>query len=559
MRTLILAAACSAALTFPVHAQDDDRGRLVQFLESQLSDGDDRQVRIDGFRGALSSEATLDRLSVSDADGEWLILEGARLNWRRAGILSGELDVEALTADRLVLLRPPLPPEGPDLPAPEATPFALPDLPVSIDIGQIAIAEVTLGEPIMGIPATLSVSGAAQLAGGSGSADLRLERLDGPAGRFTLDAGFDNATRVLGIDLLLEEAEGGLTAELLSLPGAPGLRLTVMGEGPLEDIEVALSLATDDVDRVTGTLRSARDADASAQRVDIALAGDLTPLLATEYRSFFGRESEVSARVELDDTGAVRLEDMRLASAALLLEGDVFLDAQSRPALIDVTGQITPPDGAARIVLPVPGADTSVGTLDLAVTFDASAGEAFSLDATLDNLEAAELSVGDVRIAADGQIVPSATGIARVTAAVDAGLSAITHSDPALAEALGDTLDLTSQITWSEDAPLRLTDVTLTAGDIAATGALSVVLNDGALPLEFDLNAEAPDLSRFSALSGQRLSGALDAQLLGQCRGAVGRLRHPAFRHGPQPRRRPRGPGCPSGRRNTPRPASRPR
>jgi translocation and assembly module TamB len=40
-------------------------------------------VRIDGFRGALSSEAELDRLSVSDADGEWLILEGARLNWRR--------------------------------------------------------------------------------------------------------------------------------------------------------------------------------------------------------------------------------------------------------------------------------------------------------------------------------------------------------------------------------------------------------------------------------------------------------------------------------------------
>jgi hypothetical protein len=48
---------CLAALTLPVQAQDDDRGRLIQFLESQLSDGDDRQVRIDGFRGALSSEA----------------------------------------------------------------------------------------------------------------------------------------------------------------------------------------------------------------------------------------------------------------------------------------------------------------------------------------------------------------------------------------------------------------------------------------------------------------------------------------------------------------------
>jgi translocation and assembly module TamB len=64
--------------------------------------------------------------------------------------------------------------------------------------------------------------------------------------------------------------------------------------------------------------------------------------------------------------------------------------------------------------------------------------------------------------------------------------------------------------------------LTLTAGDIAATGALSVVLNDGALPLEFDLNAEAPDLSRFSALSGQRLSGALDAQLTGNAEALSG-------------------------------------
>jgi translocation and assembly module TamB len=67
-----------------------------------------------------------------------------------------------------------------------------------------------LANPIMGIPATLSVSGAAQLADGSGSADLRLERLDGPDGRFTLDAGFDNATRVLGIDLLLRRPRAGL-------------------------------------------------------------------------------------------------------------------------------------------------------------------------------------------------------------------------------------------------------------------------------------------------------------------------------------------------------------
>ena len=48
------------------HAQDDDRSRLVRLIEDSLSDGA-RQVRIEGFSGALSSTATLDRLTIADA------------------------------------------------------------------------------------------------------------------------------------------------------------------------------------------------------------------------------------------------------------------------------------------------------------------------------------------------------------------------------------------------------------------------------------------------------------------------------------------------------------
>jgi hypothetical protein len=89
MRTLILAAACGAALTHPVHAQDDDRGRL-----SSSSNRSFRMVTTGRCASTASAarcprRPTLDRLSISDADGEWLILEGARLNWRRAALLSG--------------------------------------------------------------------------------------------------------------------------------------------------------------------------------------------------------------------------------------------------------------------------------------------------------------------------------------------------------------------------------------------------------------------------------------------------------------------------------------
>jgi translocation and assembly module TamB len=515
MRRLILSLACLAALALPVHAQDDDRGRLITFLESQLSDGADRQVRIDGFRGALSSEAELDRLSISDADGEWLVLEDARLNWRRLALLSGRLEVEALTAQRLTVTRPPLPPEGPDLPTPEATPFALPELPVSINIGDVAIEEVVLGEPVIGLPATLSVSGAAQLADGSGSAVLDLRRLDGPEGRFTLQAGFDNATRVLALDLSLQEAEGGLTAELLDLPGAPSVGLTVSGEGPLDDIDIDVGLSTDGVERLDGYVRSTRIAEASEQRIDIALDGDLTPLMAEEYRAFFGQGSALSARITREDSGATRLQDMRLASAALLLEGDLSLDAAARPTIIDVTGRVTPPDGAARIVLPVPGADTSLAAADLAVAFDAAADEAFTVSATLDDLRAGDLSITDARIAADGRIEPSETGIARLLADLDMEFDGIDHDTPALAEALGPALGLSARADWNAGGAFQLSDIALAAGDITASGDVAMDTGDGTLPVTFDLDTIVADLSRFSGLSGQSLNGALQAGLTG--------------------------------------------
>jgi translocation and assembly module TamB len=516
MRRLVLAALCAVALAHPLHAQeDDDRGRLIRLIESQLSDGDNRQVRIDGFRGALSSEASLDRLSISDADGEWLILEDARLNWRRRALLSGALEVDALTAERLVIIRPPLPPEGPDLPAPEATPFALPDLPVSINIGEIAIAEVELGEPIIGIPATLSVAGSAQLADGSGSADLRMERLDGAAGTFVLDAGFDNATRVLDIDLLLDEGEGGLAAQLLNIPETPALRLSVAGEGPLEDIEVDLGLATDGVERVDGVLRSSVMEGGAGQRIVIDIAGDLQPLVEAQYRPFFGGDSALSARVERPVDGTTRLRELRLATAAVLLEGDVTLDAQNRPGFIDITGRIEPPGGAERILLPVPGGATSLQSADLSVSFDAATDDAFVLSAALDALDVDEFAIGTAQIEAEGRITPSETGIAGVTADLDVDLNGMSHNDPGLSEAIGTTMTFTTSVDWSRDTPLRLGEIALVAGSLSATGDVSAQLEDATLPVEFDLAAEAADLSRFSALSGQRLSGALEAGLSG--------------------------------------------
>jgi translocation and assembly module TamB len=203
MRRLLLPLAF-AATTGAALAQDDearDRGFIVGLIEDNIS-APGLSVRLDGFEGALSSEATLDRLAVSDDEGTWLVLEDVVLDWNRSALLRGRLEVEALTADLIRVERAPLPPEGiAALPDAGASGFSLPDLPVSIDVDRISAARIELGEPLIGQAVALSLQGSARLADGSGALALEATRLDGPRGVFDVELAFDAETEALAVDV----------------------------------------------------------------------------------------------------------------------------------------------------------------------------------------------------------------------------------------------------------------------------------------------------------------------------------------------------------------------
>ena len=54
-----------------------------------------------------------------------------------------------------------------DGPQPATSDFALPELPVSINIGEISAASLVLGETVLGVPAELRLEGRGQLEGGT--------------------------------------------------------------------------------------------------------------------------------------------------------------------------------------------------------------------------------------------------------------------------------------------------------------------------------------------------------------------------------------------------------
>ena len=263
--------------------EESDRGYIQGLLEDALS-APGRSVRMEGFAGALSSKATIRRITVSDADGIWLDAGDLVLVWNRGALVRGAIEIDEITIGTLDLPRRPLPVESTG-PSPEAGgAFALPELPVSVSIAKAEIGRVTMGEPLFGQAAEISVQGSASLAGGAGEAALEIARLD-KAGQFTLEGGFDNATRRLALALQLSEPEDGIAANMLNLPGLPSVALSVQGDDPLDDFNADIRLTTDGEERLAGRATLKTD-EQGAQNFALDLGGDVAPVLVPDFAEF---------------------------------------------------------------------------------------------------------------------------------------------------------------------------------------------------------------------------------------------------------------------------------
>ena len=166
-------------------AQDEstesDNGFLINFLQTKIS-GPGRQISLSGVEGALSSQAKIGKITVSDDKGPWLEIDNVELDWNRLALLRGRVSVNRLHADRIAWLRKAeMPPAPRKLPEAEAKPFSLPELPVSIHLEELDLEEVSFDEAVFGQAASLKATGAMDL-GGWGARQHARHRAPGRAG-----------------------------------------------------------------------------------------------------------------------------------------------------------------------------------------------------------------------------------------------------------------------------------------------------------------------------------------------------------------------------------------
>jgi translocation and assembly module TamB len=500
-------------------AQSDDRDYLTAFLEDTLSDAG-RKITVTGFAGALSSQATIEQLTIADDLGVWITLNGVVLDWSRSALLSGEVEVSELSAKEIIVARTPV--AGEDAtPAPEASGFSLPELPVSISIDRVAAEHIELAPDVLGQEVMGTLEASLQLAGGEGQAVLDVIRTgDGPAGDIRLDAAYSNATRDLKLSLVAEEDAGGLVVNALSVPGAPSVRLNVTGEGPIDDFRADIQLATDGAERLKGLVTV--KAEEEGQRFAAELAGDLAPLLAPDMIDFFGTEVGLKLDAWRSLAGRLVIDRFDLAARSLAVSGSAEIAADGLPERVDVTGKLAAPDGEP-VALPFTDG-TRVTSADFQLTSVQQDQDSWSGSASVVGLDRDDLKIAALTLEGSGRIGRSAAGNS-LGGSIRAMASGLAPADPGLAEALGNAITASLKVHLLEGSgALKLTDIRLEGAGLIGTGALQIEGLDEALLTSGRIVVEAADFARFSRLAGRDLGGAGRLEISGSASRLSGEL-----------------------------------
>ena len=511
MRRLIF----SLILLWPglVAAQTDDRSYLTAFLEDNLSDIG-RTVTITGFTGALTSQASLQSMTIADGDGVWLTLNGVVLDWNRAALFSGELSVNALTAKEIIVARAPVK-DANALPSPEASGFSLPELPVSINIGRIAADKIVLEPAVMGSSVEGTFEASMALAGGEGRATLTLDRTDdGPDGNFSLNSSYSNATRELVVDLDAKEDKGGIAAKLLGLPGEPSASLTIKGSGPVDDFSADISLLTDGIDRLSGKVTLGGGADGAIQ-FSADLGGDPAPLFLPKYAEFFGSDVTLNASGARTADGRMQLSDLMLQTHVLAVKGSLSVAADGVPEKFALNAELASPEAAAVLLPLTTEQETRVSKANLDLTFDAAKSKDWGVTGVIEGFDRPDLKIARLSLDGTGKISRSTAGT-EFNFSTQFGAEGLAPTDAALARALGTVITGAASGFWQEGSgKLEFSTFDLSGDGIALKARGMVEGLSTGLAVTGKAVAEINDLARLSALAGRPLGWAGTAQIEG--------------------------------------------
>lgn len=508
-RFIALLAFILFAIPAVAQEQQEEEGRsyFISFVESRLS-APNRRIRFSGLSGLLSSEASVGQITIADREGVWLRIENAKLNWSRTALFRGRLSIQSLVAERIDLIRKPLPDNN--LPSPEASSFSLPELPLSINIDSLDVASLHFGQDIFGLQSVVSLKGNVSLAGGSLDSAFDIKRLDGPGGNFTLRAAYANADQKLDLDLKVTEPANGIVANVLNIDGRPPVDLTLTGKGTLDDLKIDLALDTNGSRTLTGgfTLARREDGRVFATRIN----GPIAVLVPPAFRDFFGAETALVADGLLKDDGGFRLDDLTLSSAALNVKASAESGNDGFLNKLRVDANIRD-DSKHEVLLPVKGGETTINNASLQISYGDRPTNDWTGKLAVAGFKNATISASDIILDMGGVAENLNDAASRhVTFDVKGGVSGIGATDAKVAEALGRRIDLAIAGGWRAGTAVDLAKASIEGNGLSLelTGKIDDFAFNG------DILAKVASLAPYAALADRDLAGSIDVKASGR-------------------------------------------
>ena len=450
-----------AVLAFAFAALQTAPGqRALASLVSKLATTADGGLEIAGLHGFFPTDLTVERLAYRDRDGPWLTADNLRLRWSFASLFERRLQIEVLSADRIGVVRPPLPDKQP---ATEKSGEPL-SLPLEIDLQALSIADLHLGAALAGIDSRWKITGNAHLPPDLVQGRLVLDgtRIDGPAGKLAANVRFDARQRSIDGEVSLSEQRGGIVAVLLERPDIEDLSMRLVARGDARTGQADLNVTAADAVRITGKLTWEPQGATTkvVARIDSAAPGLPQNPVADALRG----PIRLDAQATIDDKVVV-LSGFKLATTP------VTVDASAR---YDIEGDRL--DATATVDSPEPGA---LGPLAGGASWR---GLRVQIKADLGSL--ATLPQGSVTL----------TG-----SAADVSLAAINPQIPALGP-----IRLQANLGFADGkATVQSLDVRSTPASLIGTGSYVLASKAGELKATVTL----PDFAVFSTLAGQPLAG----------------------------------------------------
>ena len=510
--TRFLALLAFILFAIPVVAQEqaeEEKSYFISFVESKLS-APNRRIQFSGLSGLLSSEASVGAITIADREGVWLRIENAKLNWSRTALFTGRLSVQSLVAERIDIIRKPLPDTS--LPSPESSSFSLPELPLSVNIDSLDVASLHFGQDIFGLQSEVSLKGNLSLADGSLNSAFDIKRLDGPGGNFSLRAAYANADQKLDLDLKVAEPANGIVANLLNIEGHPPVDLTLTGKGTLDDLKIDLALDTNGNRTLTGGFTLARQADGRvfATRVD----GPIAVLVPPAFRDFFGAETALSANGLLKDGGGFRLDDLALTTAALKVKASAESGSDGFLNKLRVDANIQD-DSKGEVLLPVKGGETTINNATLQIAYGDRPTNDWTGKLAVSGFKNATVSASSIALDMGG-VAENLGDITNrhVTFNVNGGISGINATDAKVAEALGEKIDLAIAGGWRAGSAVELAKASIEGNGLS----LELQGNIDDFAFNGDILAKIASLAPYAELAGRDLAGSIDVKASGVVR-----------------------------------------